>query len=135
MRAWTRGYDFYLPDRSVVTHLYIPSRSPLRPTFWQYEWGKRAKIQYKTMLRVNWLLGLHDSVDPTVSVDLINRAEVAKYGLGSARTAQQYWDWAGIVPGRSTKEAPLPEWSKSLCSTYTNGKGGMPLIPVNDSSL
>ena len=44
VRAWTRGYDFYLPDRSVVTHLYIPSRSPLRPTFWQYEWGKRAKV-------------------------------------------------------------------------------------------
>ena len=34
VRAWTKGYDFYLPDRSLVTHLYIPSRSPLRPTFW-----------------------------------------------------------------------------------------------------
>ena len=130
VRAWTRGYDFYLPDRSVVTHLYIPSRSPLRPTFWQYEWGKRAKVQYRTMLRVNWLLGLHGMVDPNAPLSAFDTSEADKYGLGTARASQQYWEWAGIVPGRSTEAKKLPEWSKNLCGVYSNGKGGMPLAPI-----
>ena len=129
MRAWTRGYDFYLPDRSVVTHLYIPSRSPLRPTFWQYEWGKRAKIQYKTMLRVNWLLGLHDSVDPTVSVDLINRAEVAKYGLGSARTAQQYWDWPASCRAARPRRLHYPSGARASAAPTRTAKGACRSFP------
>ena len=92
------------------------------------------QVQYRTMLRVNWILGLHEAVDPKESVSAIDTAEAepgtGKYGLGTARTAQQYWDWAGVVPGRSSTEQPLPEWSKNLCGAYSNGKGGLPLVPA-----
>ncbi|KAJ1445475.1 glycosyltransferase, partial [Pelagophyceae sp. CCMP2097] len=30
VRTWTHGYDFYHPDRDIVSHLYIPNKSPLR---------------------------------------------------------------------------------------------------------
>ena len=128
IRAWTKGYNFYQPDLDIVSHLYIPSRSPLRPTFWQQKWGKRAPIQFRSMLRINYMMGLHDlyDKDKTQPIDL---EELDKYGLGTARTAQQYWDWAGVTPELTDADGnPTEEWSTSRCKVYQ--AGGMPLVPV-----
>ena len=94
----------------------------------QHEWGKRAKIQFKSVLRVNWLLGLHDLVDQKQPLDSFDTSEAEKYGLGTERTAGQYWKWAKVVPGRSTEELTLPDWSESHCKEYE--KGGMVRIPT-----
>lgn len=111
-----------------MTHLYIVAQSPLRPTFWQHKWAERAKVQYRSMLRLNWLMGLHELVDPNEPAERIDRTEAAKYGLGTARSAAAYWDWAGVKPGPAG--AGLPEWSVNNCATYE--AGGMPYVPVDE---
>ncbi|KAH8048988.1 glycosyltransferase [Aureococcus anophagefferens] len=78
VRAWTHGYDFYHPDRDVVSHLYIPSKSPLRPVFWTDDWDLRSRIQFWTMLR--------------------------RYGCGSKRRAVDYWGYVGVTPDRDGAE-------------------------------
>ena len=112
-----------------MTHLYIVAQSPLRPTFWQHKWAERAKVQYRSMLRLNWLMGLHDLVDPHEPVEHIDRTDAERYGLGTARSAAAYWEWAGVKPGPAG--AGLPEWSVNNCHTYE--AGGMPYVPVNES--
>ena len=112
-----------------MTHLYISSGSPLRPTFWQHHWAQRAKVQYRSMLRLNWLIGLHNITDPNEPVESINRVEAEKYGLGTLRSGDAYWEWAGVKPGRT--DMGLPEWSVNNCRTYE--QGGMPYVPFNDS--
>eukprot|EP01059_Diplonema_ambulator_P001155 TRINITY_DN10913_c0_g1_i1.p1 TRINITY_DN10913_c0_g1~~TRINITY_DN10913_c0_g1_i1.p1 ORF type:complete len:386 (+),score=56.81 TRINITY_DN10913_c0_g1_i1:119-1159(+) len=121
VRAWTHGYDFYHPDKSVVAHLYITSGSKLRPVFWTDNWNERYLLQYKSVLRINYILGLHDVFDRHVPLADIDLREIEKYGLGTARTTQQFWEWAGIT--LSLEEGP----SKSLCKTYE--QGGMPPVP------
>lgn len=114
------------PARNITQPLPPNGRTPYTPR--QHEWGKRAKIQFKSVLRVNWLLGLHDLVDEKQPLDSFDRSEAEKYGLGTERTAEQYWEWAKVKPGRSSDKLTLPDWSESHCKEYSNG--GMVRIPT-----
>ena len=40
--------------------------------FWTEDWGSRARVQFWTMLRVNYLLGLHDLLDYWVNASLLD---------------------------------------------------------------
>eukprot|EP01060_Flectonema_neradi_P008021 TRINITY_DN15725_c0_g1_i2.p1 TRINITY_DN15725_c0_g1~~TRINITY_DN15725_c0_g1_i2.p1 ORF type:complete len:390 (+),score=40.31 TRINITY_DN15725_c0_g1_i2:126-1295(+) len=75
IRAWTHGYDLYHPDKPVCAHLYIRGGSKLRPVFWTENWGVRYKIQYKSTLRINYFLGLHDTFDKNVPLSEIDTSE------------------------------------------------------------
>ena len=121
VRAWTHGYDFYHPDKPVVAHLYITSGSKLRPVFWTDDWATRYKVQYDSTVRINYFLGLHDLYDKAVPLSDINLVEQDTYGVGTARTVEQYWAWAQVY----TKPGD-PEKSKSLCHLYESG--GMPRV-------
>ena len=124
VRAWTHGYDFYHPDRDVVSHLYIPSKSPLRPVFWTDDWELRARIQFWTMLRINYALGLHDLLDYWVDVELLDLTEITKYGLGTRRRAVDYWSYVGVTPDRDGAE-----WSPGRCDVFSTT--GLPAFPVD----
>ena len=80
--------DFYHPDRDIVSHLYIPNRSPLRPVFWTQDWNVRARVQFWTMLRINYLLGLHDLLDYWVNATLLDTRDATIYGLGTRRRSR-----------------------------------------------
>ena len=83
------------PDRDIVSHLYIPNKSPLRPVFWTQDWGQRARVQFWTMLRINDVLGLHDLLDYWVNATLLDTRDATIYGLGTRRRAVDYWSsWA-----------------------------------------
>ena len=125
VRAWTHGYDFYHPDRDVVSHLYIPSKSPLRPVFWTDDWDLRSRIQFWTMLRVNYLLGLHDLLDYWVDAALIDLRDAKRYGCGSKRRAVDYWGYVGVTPDRDGAE-----WSPGRCDVFSTT--GLPSFPVDE---
>jgi hypothetical protein len=125
VRAWTHGYDFYHPDRDVVSHLYIPSKSPLRPVFWTDDWDLRSRIQFWTMLRVNYLLGLHDLLDYWVDAALIDLRDAKRYGCGSKRRAVDYWGYVGVTPDRDGAE-----WSPGRCDVFSTT--GLPSLPVDE---
>ena len=124
VRAWTHGYDFYHPDRDVVSHLYIPSKSPLRPVFWTDDWDLRSRIQFWTMLRINYALGLHDLLDYWVNASLIDLRDVRRYGLGTRRRAVDYWGYVGVTPDRDGVE-----WSPGRCKVFSTT--GLPAFPVD----
>lgn len=125
IRAWTHGYTFYQPDRDVVSHLYIPNHSPLRPVFWTTDWTKRARIQFWTMLRINYILGLHDLLDYWVNASLIDTRDLDKYGLGTRRRVQDYWTYAEVDPRRHG-----PEWSPQRCKLFeSTGLDAFPSDP------
>ena len=113
VRAWTHGYDFYHPDRDIVSHLYIPNKSPLRPVFWATDWQRRSRIQFWTMLRMNYILGLHNLLDYWVDPKHIDLRDLHKYGLGTERRAVDYWPFVSVDPHRDG-----PEWSDNLCAVF-----------------
>ena len=124
VRAWTHGYDFSHPDRDIVSHLYIPNRSPLRPVFWTQDWNVRARVQFWTMLRINWLLGLHDLLDYWVNATLLDTRDATIYGLGTRRRAVDYWYYVGVTPDRDGVE-----WSPGRCKVFSTT--GLPAFPVD----
>ena len=116
--------DFYHPDRDIVSHLYIPNRSPLRPVFWTQDWSQRARVQFWTMLRINYLLGLHDLLDYWVNATLLDTRDATVYGLGTRRRAVDYWSYVGVTPDRDGVE-----WSPGRCKVFSTT--GLPAFPVN----
>jgi hypothetical protein len=95
-RLWTHGYDFYTPDRNVVFHHYIREDSP---KFWK-DIGDYKRTQAATLQKVRYLLGTEPG--PPVSM---NMNDAGLYGLGRARTLQQYWAFAGVDPHGKTSNS------------------------------
>ena len=61
VRAWTHGYDLIQPDRDIITHLYIPSHSPLRPVFWDSpNWNIQWPCQFGSIIRLQKQLRIYD---------------------------------------------------------------------------
>ena len=108
---WTRGYDFYSPNENVVFHHYRPpgkkygiriSQTPV--------WGRQSTQEKlsKSLNRVFVMLGMASSG----GAELHEMAPGDKYGIGSERTLEQYFEFAQYEP--STMRA-----SASLCSRRT----------------
>ena len=76
-RLWTNGYDFYTPTMNLVFHRYYRSKSP---KFWN-DLGY-AKVQKKTLIKVRALLG--------------GRMPSYAHGMGTERSLDEYWAYAGI---------------------------------------
>ena len=108
VRAWTHGYDFYHPDRDVVSHLYIPNKSPLRPVFWTEDWASRSRIQFWTMLRVNYLLGLHGLLDYWARGP---RPSVGPYSLASRSRRRRGRGGVAAASRRHRENLPAPTLS------------------------
>ncbi len=93
-RLWTAGFNFYAPVRPVATHDY--SANPDRPRFWDDSLLVRA-CKPKSMTRAEFLLGIR-TWDQVHAEFRVGQA----YGMGTARTLAEYYQFAGVDPKTKT---------------------------------
>lgn len=141
VRAWTWGYDFYLGDANIVSHLYIPNGSPLRPVFWTTDWGKRWPCQYRSLLRIHRQLRVDRILSPHARVDTIDMEEWDRYDSGPRRDPADFFKWAKVFVKKEwgdsctsdTDADATPDKahcvSASLRKDYFERPGGMPYVP------
>lgn len=92
-RLWTSGYTFYAPLKPFCTHHYGREG---KPKFWDdHELARPCRFQ--AVLRAKFILGLvpRSAVHPDYLID------VERYGLGRARSLDDYWRSAGVDLKRS----------------------------------
>ncbi|CAM9815553.1 unnamed protein product [Pylaiella littoralis] len=89
-RLWTRGYDTYTPDKSLVGHDYNGVKDGPKPSSWlENDMVIGAKdLAYKRMFT---LFGMPGKVDTPEMWESIGR-----YGLGKKRTLEQYQQFIGV---------------------------------------
>lgn len=86
VRLWTHGWNIFFPNQVIARHDYKRHTAKRHWTDRQ-GWGdldRRAKA------RIRYLLGISDGLDAQYLT------EIDKYGLGTARTLQQYEALTGI---------------------------------------
>lgn len=84
-RFYTHGWDIFTPSESVIFHYYTRESEP---KFWDNSKAREDALAHQ---KVMGLLGLSkEKVPESLSRNL------SRYGLGKARTLQQYFDHAGI---------------------------------------
>ncbi|CAM9859249.1 unnamed protein product, partial [Phaeothamnion confervicola] len=89
-RLWTRGYDMYTPDKSIVGHDYDKVEGGPAPGSWnnnpiQHKQREQAYRRLKTMLHMK---GGEDTPEA--------HAAIGKYGIGGRRTMEQYQRFVGV---------------------------------------
>lgn len=86
-RLWTHGWDVYTPNEVVLYHFY--GRTTERPTHWadNPNWKNRDE---DSLSRIRHLLGMEVGTDPKVIANL------AQFGLGTARTLAEYERYADV---------------------------------------
>jgi len=110
IRAFTYGYDFYAPERSVVFHYYNDKRrgkgkkQEKKHSFWENQ-DTFENVEVLAMRRLKGLIGTNPEIKP----DQWNHIEESKYGIGKVRTTVKYFETFGIHPQNKTVE-------KGLCS-------------------
>jgi hypothetical protein len=89
-RTWTAGYDIYSPTEVVVYHLYTRADQP-------HVWDdKKADFNdADAMIKVKHLMQMHDNKEAPAIPGYVGQ-NIDKYGMGTKRTLQQYYDFAGI---------------------------------------
>jgi hypothetical protein len=87
VRLWTHGWDMFGPSETLVWHRYGRFDRKLH---WDdhHLWYQRDRLALE---RYNHLLGL-----PVTQSDPKIVFEIERYGLGTARTLEQYQQFAGI---------------------------------------
>jgi len=110
-RMYTHGWDIFYSSAVLTYHYYIQV-GDTRKLHWSdhEEW---IKFNENAQARIDHLLGYQTTDDPEAL------QEFESYGLGKARTLQQYEEWAGIdFKHRAVKErglrcgfiTDLPKW-------------------------
>lgn len=87
-RLWTAGYNFYAPLKSFAAHHYVRKG---KPKFWD-DLKEFEGCRQKAIGRVKYILGLADL--DAVQEDF--RTDIEKYGLGKARSIDDYWKLLGV---------------------------------------
>lgn len=120
VRLFTHGYDVYAPSIPLLFHLYDSGKDKSsKPKYWQFEWALRYPVQQRSLRRLWAMLG----VSPA-SIGLppdFDATQLRKYGIGTARTLQQYAEWIGVDFSR-------PEGSADLCKRIESLER-VPMIP------
>lgn len=88
-RLWTAGYNFYGPTVAFVVHHYGRGE---KPHFWDDKQSSFKPCKEKAIKRALYLL----SQIPLSKVPEGYRRDIKKYGMGTQRTLEQYFDEAGI---------------------------------------
>lgn len=86
-RLWTHGWDAYTPNEVAVYHFY--GRASQRPMHWADNPGWKNRDE-DSLTRIRHLLGIEVCTDPRVIANL------AQYGLGTARTLAEYERYADV---------------------------------------
>ena len=105
-RMWTSGFDIFAPNENIAFHKFTREGEP---KFWEND-----RDDGDATARVRHILGL-----PQTGGKPGKRAmrRIDRYGLGKARTIQDYWKFAGINVADSTV-------SKNFCGSSQNGNDG-----------
>jgi hypothetical protein len=85
VRLWTKGYDLFHPNQVIVWH----GESKTGQADYQSIPGCAEKIELSSK-RCQALLSRAKFEDPRITVDL------DRYGLGEARSLQEYEEWSGV---------------------------------------
>ena len=80
LRLWTRGFNLYNPDRLLIFHLYKAADTH-NTTHWadHADWSERNQRSIQRVLQL-----------------LRGDLRTQPFGLGEARSLQQYQQWSGI---------------------------------------
>lgn len=103
-RLWTHGWNIYQPDRIVIHHYWgSVSRPPLGGKAHYKDKSEDAQTGRK---RVRHLLRLETTDDEAALID------IARYSMGSKRSLDAYWKFAGInlKTGQVEKKASHAGW-------------------------
>ena len=97
-RLWTHGWDFFAPNDVLMYHDYTHDRG--RPKHWDdhRDW---SLLNARSFSRIRHLLTGEAASDPLALKDL------NKYGLGEARSLQDYMHLAGVDFARRLIHPPL----------------------------
>lgn len=85
IRAWTSGYDIYTPSENLMFHLYTRKDD-------NKIWTDKVYKDDDALNKVKLLIKLV----PDGDVSEYLKENLDKYGLGSDRTIEEYYDFAGI---------------------------------------
>ena len=99
VRMWTSGWNLYSPNSNIVFHFY---GRPSAPKIWSEPGVQWGLLQQQSQRRVKYFLRSTNTqgvllVPPNTTEKAIIIDE-DRYGLGSARSLQDYYDYAGIDP-------------------------------------
>ena len=106
-RAYTNGYDVFIPTENIITHEYTREESP---KVWSDN-KEFTKLNTPAFKKIKYYLGIYDKNKLSKNMKL----NLDKYGLGDIRKLQEYYDFAGI----NIKDNKI---SKDFCKLYINNK-------------
>lgn len=87
-RVWTSGYDIYTPQENTVYHLYTRADQP-------HVWDdKKEYNDEEAFNKAKLILGFNDADHGKITPHV--KTNIEKYGLGSKRSIQEFFEFAGI---------------------------------------
>lgn len=89
VRAWTHGWDIWHPPDLPVYHLY--GRQEARPVHWEESEDRDRPVRW-------WQL--HQQAEQRMAALLFEQADLGVYGLGQARSLDDYASAFGIDYGK-----------------------------------
>lgn len=106
IRSWTSGYDIYTPSENLMFHLYTRKDE-------NKIWTDKTYTDKDAVKKVKFILELDNVTVPEYLKD-----STKKYNLGSVRTLEEYYDFAGIdIKNKSIyKNFCHPELNKQRAS-------------------
>jgi glycosyltransferase involved in cell wall biosynthesis len=101
-RLWTHGYDVVQPEKVIAYHYWD------KPDTYKRSYKGYGSNSKKSFERINHLLGLKSVEDPSSTVELEH------YSLGSVRTLDSFYTFAGINMNDRTLAdfARVGEWGE-----------------------
>jgi len=102
-RLWTAGYNLYAPTKNFAVHHYGREG---KPKYWDDHSGSEA-CKRLALQRAKYLLGMASKL--LVHADYLD--EIDRYGMGTERSLDDYWAFAGVSPltRTVTNSCPAPE--------------------------
>ena len=83
-RLWTRGWDFFIPRRNIVSHLYYKRDATV-----YVDNAKSTVGKSDAWKRLRYLLGRDKELPP-------RQEELEHLGLGTTRSIDEYWEFVGM---------------------------------------
>lgn len=99
VRAWTHGWDIWHPPDLPVYHLY--GRREDRPVHWDEHEDRERPVKW-------WQL--QEQAERRMTALLFERTDLGAYGLGTARTLEDFARASGIDYPLRTLRAPESNW-------------------------
>ena len=91
IRCWTAGYDIYTPNENTVYHLYTRSD---QPHIWDDKKDNKHYSDVDAVNKVKAMLELDPEAQAKVPEHI--KENIDKYGLGTKRSLQDYYNFAEI---------------------------------------